>query len=218
MIEVRAVRGKKDIETFLHVPWKLGMKDDPNWVPPLLDDYRRQLDPKKSPFLEHGEIQCFLARVAGTAVGRISVQIDRIFDQLRSDQGGTPVSAAEAARVKTASCGGTDRDGQVSCAVFVLGNLLANALRHTPAGGTVRVAVRRAGDRVELTVTDTGAGIPADLLPHVFDRFVKGPGATGTGLGLAIARDVVAAHGGTIGIESEPGAGTTVRVELPAAP
>ncbi|TMC05344.1 MAG: HAMP domain-containing histidine kinase [Chloroflexi bacterium] len=100
----------------------------------------------------------------------------------------------------------------------VLGNLLANALRHTPAGGTVRVAVRRAGDRVELTVTDTGAGIPADLLPHVFDRFVKGPGATGTGLGLAIARDVVAAHGGTIGIESEPGAGTTVRVELPAAP
>src|SRR5207302_1338466 len=83
------------------------------------------------------------------------------------------------------------------------------------AGGTVRVAVRRAGDRVELPVTDTGAGIPADLLPHVFDRFVKGPGATGTGLGLAIARDVVAAHGGTIGIESEPGAGTTVRVELP---
>src|SRR5207237_1779427 len=46
-IEVRPVRGKKDIETFLHVPWKLGMKEDPNWVPPLLDDYRRQLDPRK---------------------------------------------------------------------------------------------------------------------------------------------------------------------------
>lgn len=99
----------------------------------------------------------------------------------------------------------------------VLGNLLANALRHTPAGGTVRLAVTRSGDRVELSVVDTGQGIPADLLPHVFDRFVKGPGSTGSGLGLAIARDVVTAHGGTIEIASEPGAGTTVRLALPAA-
>ncbi|HYW23045.1 MAG TPA: HAMP domain-containing sensor histidine kinase [Terriglobales bacterium] len=99
----------------------------------------------------------------------------------------------------------------------VLGNLLANALRHTPAGGTVRVAVRRSGDQVELSVADSGEGIPADLLPHVFERFVKGPGSTGSGLGLAIARDVVTAHGGTIGIESRQGAGTTVRLELPAA-
>jgi two-component system sensor histidine kinase BaeS len=99
----------------------------------------------------------------------------------------------------------------------VLGNLLANALRHTPAGGTVSVAVRRSGDRVEVAVTDTGEGISADLLPHVFDRFVKGPGSVGSGLGLAIARDVVTAHGGTIEIISEPGAGTTVRLALPAA-
>src|SRR5438270_10291850 len=81
MIEILPVAGKALQEEFLHVPWTLGMKSDPNWIPPLLDDYRRQLDPKKSPFLEHGEIQCFLARVAGTAVGRISVQIDRIFDR-----------------------------------------------------------------------------------------------------------------------------------------
>jgi two-component system sensor histidine kinase BaeS len=99
----------------------------------------------------------------------------------------------------------------------VLGNLLANALRHTPAGGTIEVAVRRAGERVEVAVTDTGQGISAELLPHVFDRFVKGPGSTGSGLGLAIARDVVTAHGGTIEIESRPGAGTTVRLALPAA-
>jgi two-component system, OmpR family, sensor histidine kinase BaeS len=101
----------------------------------------------------------------------------------------------------------------------VLGNLLANALRHTPAGGTVTVtvAVRPSGDRVELAVADTGVGIAADLLPHAFDRFVKGPGSTGSGLGLAIARDVVTAHGGTIEIASEPGSGTTVRLALPAA-
>lgn len=99
----------------------------------------------------------------------------------------------------------------------VVGNLLANALRHTPAGGAVRVAVGRAGDRVELTVSDTGEGIPAELVPHVFDRFVRGAGSTGTGLGLAIARDVVTAHGGTIDIDSRPGAGTTVRLALPAA-
>jgi two-component system sensor histidine kinase BaeS len=99
----------------------------------------------------------------------------------------------------------------------VLGNLLANALRHTPAGGTVRVALSRSGDRIGLRVSDTGEGIDADLLPRVFDRFVKGPGSAGSGLGLAIARDVVTAHGGTIGVESRPGAGTIVDVALPAA-
>jgi two-component system sensor histidine kinase BaeS len=99
----------------------------------------------------------------------------------------------------------------------VLANLLANALRHTPSGGAVRVAVRPSGDRVEVSMTDTGEGIQPELLPHVFDRFVKGPGSMGSGLGLAIAWDVVAAHGGTIGIESEPGSGTTVRIELPRA-
>src|SRR5262249_40459576 len=95
--------------------------------------------------------------------------------------------------------------------------LVANALRHTPPGGTIDVAVRRAGELIELRVADTGEGIPPDLLPHVFDRFVRGPGSGGAGLGLAIARDVVAAHGGTIAIESPPGTGTIVRLELPAA-
>jgi two-component system sensor histidine kinase BaeS len=99
----------------------------------------------------------------------------------------------------------------------VIGNLVANAVRHTPPGGWVRVAVGRAGDRVELSVADSGAGITPELLPRVFDRFVKGPGSTGSGLGLAIARDVVTAHGGTIEIRSAEGSGTTVRLELPIA-
>jgi hypothetical protein len=80
-VEVRAVRDKQAQEVFLRVPWSLGMKSDPLWVPPLLDDYRRTLDPRKSPFLEHGEIACFTAFQAGQPVGRISAQIDRCFDQ-----------------------------------------------------------------------------------------------------------------------------------------
>jgi hypothetical protein len=80
-LEVRPVESKKELERFLHVPWTLGMKSDPNWVPPLLDDYRRSLDPKKSPFLKHGEIGCFLALEGGQPVGRISAQIDTDFDK-----------------------------------------------------------------------------------------------------------------------------------------
>jgi signal transduction histidine kinase len=80
----------------------------------------------------------------------------------------------------------------------VLGNLLSNALRHTPAGGSVSVRVSRSGDGVVVTVADTGEGIPPELLPHVAERFVKGANSPGSGLGLAIARDIVAAHGGTL--------------------
>jgi signal transduction histidine kinase len=100
----------------------------------------------------------------------------------------------------------------------VLGNLVANAVRHTAAGGWVRVsAAPDPAGGVAITVADSGEGIPPELLPHVFERFVRGPGSTGSGLGLAIARDVVTAHGGAIAIESQPGAGTTVRLTLPAA-
>ncbi len=99
----------------------------------------------------------------------------------------------------------------------VLRNLLSNAIRHTPAGGSIVVAARRSGDHVIVTVRDTGEGIPAELLPRIFDRFAKGPGSRGSGLGLAIARDVVTAHGGRIEAESKVGSGTAVRFSLPIA-
>jgi len=99
----------------------------------------------------------------------------------------------------------------------VLGNLLTNAIRHTPQDGSVIVRGRSSGDVVTVTVEDTGEGIPDQLLPRVFDRFVKGPGSGGTGLGLAIARDVVVAHGGSIEAQSGAAAGTTVRFTLPAS-
>ncbi len=97
----------------------------------------------------------------------------------------------------------------------VLANLIANALRHTPQGGTVTVAGSASASAIELTVHDNGPGIDPQLLPHVFDRFVSGPGSRGSGLGLAIARGLVEAHGGEISAESPAGGGTTFRVVLP---
>ncbi|HEV2029010.1 MAG TPA: HAMP domain-containing sensor histidine kinase [Candidatus Dormibacteraeota bacterium] len=97
----------------------------------------------------------------------------------------------------------------------VLGNLLSNAIRHTPSGGSVKVTVTAIGDAVDVTVTDTGEGISPELLPRVFERFVKGASSNGSGLGLAIAHDIVAAHGGRLEIESELGSGTRVRIALP---
>lgn len=97
----------------------------------------------------------------------------------------------------------------------VIANLLANAIAHTPAGGSVRVSAAQADGGITVSVTDTGEGIAADLLPRIFDRFVKTPGSSGSGLGLAIARDLVTAHGGTITAASTVGSGTTVRFTLP---
>jgi signal transduction histidine kinase len=101
-----------------------------------------------------------------------------------------------------------DRVGQV------LDNLMRNALRHTPEGGSIRVFAREALDGVELGVVDTGPGIPSEAIPHVFDRFyradsARGRDAGGSGLGLAIARSIVESHAGTLRAESKPGEGAT---------
>ncbi len=98
-----------------------------------------------------------------------------------------------------------------------LANVVSNAIRHTPAGGSIRIDVHPTGENVEISVTDTGEGISPDILPRVFQRFVKGPGSTGSGLGLAITHDIITAHGGTVEIQSTLGAGTTVRITLPPA-
>jgi signal transduction histidine kinase len=99
----------------------------------------------------------------------------------------------------------------------VFANLLLNAIRHTPPGGSVEVAADRADDgRVAFVIRDTGRGIDPQVLPHVFDRFVKAAGSGGAGLGLAIARSLVQAHGGYISAESSSGNGTTIRFVLPA--
>ncbi len=105
----------------------------------------------------------------------------------------------------------------------VLGNLLSNALRHTPEGGTVEVGAEAGEDSVRLWVQDSGPGIPPEELPLVFQRFYRTDKSRrredgGSGLGLAIVKSLVEAHGGRVWAESEVGAGARFVVELPRAP
>lgn len=95
----------------------------------------------------------------------------------------------------------------------VLNNLVSNAMRYTPAGGTVAISAHRTGAQVEVSVSDNGEGIPSEDLPHIFESFYRGEKSRsratgGAGLGLAIARGIIQAHGGQIWVESHPGVGT----------
>jgi two-component system, OmpR family, sensor histidine kinase BaeS len=104
----------------------------------------------------------------------------------------------------------------------VLVNLVANAVRHTPAGGTVSLRLRRFGNEAVIDVVDTGSGIPAEHLPMIFDRFWRGDlsrtrSTGGAGLGLAIVRQLVVAHGGSVSVASAVGVGSTFTVRLPVA-
>jgi signal transduction histidine kinase len=102
----------------------------------------------------------------------------------------------------------------------VFTNLVGNAIKFTPVGGAVTVRAEKLGDEVWLSVTDTGPGVPAEDLPHVFDRFwqAKKTARLGTGLGLSIAKGIVEAHGGRIWVESKVGVGSTFFFTLPLAP
>jgi two-component system sensor histidine kinase BaeS len=102
----------------------------------------------------------------------------------------------------------------------VITNLLTNALKFTPSGGRVTIVTRQAGPDAVLQVIDTGTGIPAEDLPHIFDRFWRGRQAaqiSGSGIGLAIAAELTQAHGGRLTATSEPGQGTRLTLTLPGA-
>ena len=102
----------------------------------------------------------------------------------------------------------------------VVQNLLTNAIRHTPADGTISIEARRAGNDLELAVRDSGEGISPDAAPHVFEPFWRGDVARaseGTGLGLALAKRITEALGGTISVESEPARGSRFSVLVPQA-
>ena len=176
---------------------------------------------------------------------RLSALIDDLFELARLDAGGVAldgehgylsdlISDSLAALTPRATEVGVTLHGTVAPDVDpvwmdaakigrVLTNLLDNALRHTPTGGTIEVHALRNGDAVQVIVSDSGEGIPPEDLPLVFDTFYRGEKSRsrtggGSGLGLAIARRLVEAHGGTISIESEAGAGADLIFTLPDAP
>lgn len=125
---------------------------------------------------------------------------------LRTDTDGRPWLDADPVRMRQA-----------------LGNLVSNALRHTPPDGTVTLSARPDGDHVVLEVADTGTGIAPEDLPHVFDRFWRAEKSRsrrtgGSGLGLSIVRHLLAAHGGTVDAASEPGKGSVFTLRLPKGP
>jgi signal transduction histidine kinase len=102
---------------------------------------------------------------------------------------------------------------------YVFSNLLSNALKHTSAGGRVSISAVPVGHMVRFAVEDTGKGIPEEYLPHIFEKFFRVPGReqrSDTGLGLAIAKEIIEAHGGRIGVESEVGHGTKFMFTLRA--
>ena len=173
---------------------------------------------------------------------RLAEMVDQLLTLFRADAGrlefsGGPVDLVDVAREAVeavgpvASHGGVAVDLEAAGSGWVTGrrqpltqivdNLVANAVKYTPAGGTVSVSVGTDDDRrVRLSVTDTGIGIPADELPRVFDRFYRASSATdrhirGTGLGLAVTKALVEGLGGSIEAHSELGAGTRFDVLLP---
>ena len=107
----------------------------------------------------------------------------------------------------------------------MLSNLLSNAMKFTPAGGRVHVAMRDLGESIEIDVADTGCGIPAEHIPHIFERFYRVPAQEtcthaepGLGLGLSFVAWIAKAHQGSIQVDSKPGRGTRFTVVLPAIP
>lgn len=104
----------------------------------------------------------------------------------------------------------------------VLDNLLTNSLRHTPAGGQIRLQATTQAQEIVIQIRDTGPGIDPAILPHIFERFYRADSARrredgGSGLGLAIARSIILAHNGRIWADSTPGTGTTIYIALPQA-
>src|SRR3989304_5336751 len=175
-------------------------------------------------------------------VRSLSALIDALFQMAQLDAGGFPRNRAEASLndlvsdtlesfTELAKQQNITLEGQVESdvdPVFMdtqaigraLNNLISNALRHTSPKGRVSVWVRRTGASVEVTVSDTGEGIRAEDIPHIFERFYRGEksrnrGTGGAGLGLAIARGIIRAHGGDIRVESKAGKGTQFSFHIP---
>ena len=182
----------------------------------------------------------FLEVVARNAE-RLRLLVDDLLFMARAEAGHAALDRADvdlaqlaAEALEAAMCGAGEKKLELTLrsdrAVHVAGdrrrlaqaidNLLSNAIKFTPAGGRIEVAVEVRGGEAAVAVSDTGMGIAADELPHVFGRFYRTSGAEaasipGTGLGLGITRAIAEAHGGLLEVESKLGAGTTFTIRIP---
>ncbi|MBX6352033.1 MAG: HAMP domain-containing protein [Thermoflavifilum sp.] len=158
-------------------------------------------------------------RPRGARVGPVAVQawLHRCAERFRvqADRSGVDLRV-------DAACTDCAVEGDAELLDRLLDNLLSNALKYTTRGGAVQVRAEAEGDSIRVMVEDTGIGIPAEDLPHVFERFYRVDKARsrrmgGSGLGLALVREIAEWHGGDVSIASEPGVGTRVTVVLPRA-
>jgi two-component system heavy metal sensor histidine kinase CusS len=163
----------------------------------------------------------FLARAESSAgrIARERLDVGRELTTVRDFYEATAAEAGIALRLEAAE--GIVAELDRTLLQQAVGNLVANALAHTPSGGTVTLAAARHADAVQVEVADTGAGIAPEHLPHVFDRFYRAEAArtasaTGrVGLGLALVKSIATLHGGTVTIASIRGQGTRVGLVLP---
>jgi len=165
----------------------------------------------------------FLARAESplTHLHREHVNVDELLDAVReyyeapAAEGNVSLATAQADEPVIAELDRTLLQRAV-------GNLVSNALAHTPPGGTVVLRSNADSSTIRIAVSDTGVGIPAEALPRVFDRFFRvdssrSQGSGGTGLGLAIVQSIALLHGGNVRISSQPGRGTTVTLHIPVS-
>jgi signal transduction histidine kinase len=192
--------------------------------------------------VEDAETQQRYLNTARRDIQNLSVLIDDLFEMAQFDAGGLKldrelssladlISDTLESFSELAARQGVRLEGSVAPGMGpvlmdmqnigrVLNNLVSNALRYTPAGGTVSITAAPLGGGARVEVADSGEGVPPEILPYIFDRFYRGDQSRnratgGAGLGLAIAKGIVEAHGGEIGVESTPGQGARFYFTLP---
>jgi heavy metal sensor kinase len=192
--------------------------------PTLPDDTRETLDEIDGAVDRTTRIVQDMLHLARTDAGQLTLQrepvaLKPLLDDLAAE---APHLHPDGASVTVAAPEGITADVDPHHLRRMLTNLLDNALRHTPASGSVTLTAGDEGPFVVLRVADTGSGISPAHLPHLGERFYRADASRartggGTGLGLAISRSIAEAHGGTLTIESEPGNGTRIQIVLPKA-
>jgi signal transduction histidine kinase len=201
------------------------LEDQFGQMEPLLDGIEQAINAQTDRLgrLVHRLLDVSRFEAGGARLELREIDLHAFFDDLTSDfrvlavQNGIDFPVRLADDLPPRILGDEDRLSEV------LGNLLSNAFKFTGSGGTIRVDAARHDGGIQVEVEDTGVGIAPEKLPRIFEKFYQvendaQPRSVGSGLGLAIAREIVEAHGGTIGAESQEGKGTRFRVFLPERP